>query len=696
MAMMAKMRSLAPAFILSVGVLFVLFMVISDSSVMQALGGRSNDVGSVNGEDISYKDFQSALDQQREILKQKGQDVDDESTDQFRDEVWDYIVSQTLVRQKVKELGIVVSNEEIREIILGDNPPAFLKQNFIDSLGNFNREQYENALFDPQNEKALIGAEESVREYRLNEKLQSFIDASINVNEDEVLRKFKDKNLYVNDAEFVLIPYSIFPDSTIEINDEDVRKYYDENIKKYKMNAQRKLKFVIFSNQPSKKDSEAVYKDLEYVESNFKSEDTASFKYYVDIYSSQPYSIDTLAVTSFNPDAIALLNSMKDGDIIGPLAAPEGVDIYHLIGRIKTDQEMFRASHILINNSNDDAQNKEEAMRIYKELIDGADFEKMAVEYSGDPGSAKRGGDLGWFGKGVMIKEFENAVVNGKIGEIQPPVKTSFGYHIIKVTGRTNYKFIVERLVNQIKQSAATRDERYNAAKDFSYLADKNDFDKEANLMNYKIQESGYFEENATSIPGIGINKRLVNFSFENSLNTVSDVYKVQQGFVVAIIDEVKEAGVKSFDEVKDQIKPDVIKEKKFEKAKLLADELRSKLGIDLEKINNIDPRFNVKNTGRFNSESNIPGIGQNYLFIKTAFQSEPNTITEPIKSNRGYYLIKVLSKTSFDSTAFSNQQSLIRNNLLQQKKRTLVAAWLNELKEKSDIVDNRYLFYGY
>ena len=194
MAMMAKMRSLAPAFILSVGVLFVLFMVISDSSVMQALGGRSNDVGSVNGEDISYKDFQSALDQQREILKQKGQDVDDESTDQFRDEVWDYIVSQTLVRQKVKELGIVVSNEEIREIILGDNPPAFLKQNFIDSLGNFNREQYENALFDPQNEKALIGAEESVREYRLNEKLQSFIDASINVSEDEVLRKFKDKN----------------------------------------------------------------------------------------------------------------------------------------------------------------------------------------------------------------------------------------------------------------------------------------------------------------------------------------------------------------------------------------------------------------------------------------------------------------------------------------------------------------------
>ena len=248
MAMMAKMRSLAPAFILSVGVLFVLFMVISDSNVMEALGGRSNNVGSVNGEDISYKYFQSAIEQQRELRKQNGQDVEDESSDQFRDQVWDYVVSQTLIQQKVEELGLDVSDEEIREIILGDNPPAFLKQNFMDSLGNFNRELYENALFDPQNEKALVSAEESVRQYRLNEKLQSLINASINVTEDEVLRKFKDQNLYINDAEFALIQASIFTDSTIEISSDEIKKYYEENIEKYKVNAQRKLKFVLFSN----------------------------------------------------------------------------------------------------------------------------------------------------------------------------------------------------------------------------------------------------------------------------------------------------------------------------------------------------------------------------------------------------------------------------------------------------------------
>jgi parvulin-like peptidyl-prolyl isomerase len=650
-------------------------MVISDSNVMQALGGRTNNVGSINGEDITYKDFQAALDQQRELRKQSGQEIDDESLDQFRDEVWEYIISQILIKQQVQKLGITVSDEEVREIILGDEPPAFLKQNFIDSLGNFNRDFYENALFDPQNEQALIGAEESVRQYRLNEKLQSMIIASVNVSEDEVLRKFKDQNIYVNDAECSLIGTGFIPDSTVELTDDDIRKYYDESIERYTVKAQRKLKFVIFGNQPSRKDSELVFEDLQYVKSNFETEDTTDFQYYVDIYSSQPYSVDTLTLSSFKPEAIDILKSSDVGDIIGPVSSQEGVTIYHLLGKVATDDVMASASHILIN-ANDDDTNLIEANRIYDELIGGGDFEQLAIEHSGDRGSGRRG--------------------DSKIGEIQKPVKTTFGYHIIKVNDRSNNKFIVEKIVNPIKQSATTRDERYNAANDFSYLADKNGFEKEAQLMNYNIQESGNFAENDVSIPGIGVNKRLVQFAFENGLNALSDVYKVQQGYLVAYISEVNESGIKSFDEVKEEIKPSALMSKKLEKTKVLADDLHSKLNGDLKKITEFDPRYTVKNTGRFNAETNIPGIGRNYSFIETAMNSEPNVITKPVKVSTGHYLIKVISKSPFDSTAYSMQSSTIRNNLLQQKKQLVVSQWLKELKERAEIVDNRYLFYGY
>ncbi|MCH7965184.1 MAG: peptidylprolyl isomerase [Bacteroidetes bacterium] len=694
--MMAKMRGLAPAFIITVGVLFVLFMVISDSNVMEALGGRTNNVGSINGVDITYQEFQAALDQQREVRRQSGQEVDDEQIDQFRNQVWDFVVSQILIEQQVKRLGITVSDEEIKDIILGDNPPTFLKQNFIDSVGNFNRELYENALFDPQNEQALINAEESVRQFRLNEKLQSIILASVNVTEDEVLRKFIDQNIYVNDAEYASISLSIFPDSIIQVTDEDLRKYYEDNINKYKESPKRKLKFVLFGNQPSKKDSQLVIKDLDYVKSNFEGEDTTNFKYYVEIYSSQSYSKDTLAMSSFNTEAIELFKSAEPGDIVGPVTAPEGVVLYHFLGTITTNDAMARASHILINKEGDDEKNLVEANTVYNQLIAGAEFEELATEKSGDPGSASRGGDLGWFGKGKMIKEFEEAVFNGKIGEIQKPVKTSFGYHIIKVTDRSNKKYIVEKIVNAVKQSATTRDERYNAANDLSYLANKNGFEKELGLMNYNNQESGYFTEDSKSIPGIGVNERLVKWSFENGLNSVSDVYKVAQGFLVATISEMIEGGIIPFDEVKDQQKPNAVRINKLVRARLLAEELRSKLNNDLKKITELDPRFTVKNTGRFNSETNIPGIGKNYTFIQASIYAEPNVILEPVEASTGYFLVKVISKSSFDSTAYSMQSSTIRNNIIQQKKRTLVSLWLNALKEKSDIVNNMHLFYGY
>ena len=86
-----------------------------------------------------------------------------------------------------------------------------------------------------------------------------------------------------------------------------------------------------------------------------------------------------------------------------------------------------RASHILV-----DKQAK--AMDIKKQLDGGADFRKLAEQFSSCP-SKKKGGDLGFFGRGQMVKEFETAVYSMKVGDVSDPIKTKFGYHIIKRTG---------------------------------------------------------------------------------------------------------------------------------------------------------------------------------------------------------------------------------------------------------------------
>jgi parvulin-like peptidyl-prolyl isomerase len=695
MGMMGKMRSLAPAFIITVGALFVLFMVISDSNVLEALGGRTNDVGSINGKDISYVEFQNAIERQREIRKQQtGEDIPEEQWEQFREQVWDAIVTQKLLEQEIEKMNITVTDEEIKDAILGNDPPAFLKQNFMDSLGNFNREMYEQAIFDPQNEQILLQAEEWVRQTKLNEKLQSLLLASISVSEDEVKRKFREQNIFIN-AKYVLFPTQLAPDSMLNISDEDLREYYQNNSDEFTIDEQRKLRFVLFRNQPSKTDSELVYKNLENVKSSFL-KDTADFSYYADIYSDSPYSVDTLNPLSLTIEAIDSLRNSKKGDVIGPVTSFQGYALYKLVDMLSGGEKFVRASHILINDEGDDEKNLAEANRIYNELIKGADFEEMARLNSNDPGSGQNGGDLGWFGKGRMVKEFEESSFNAKIGEIQPPLKTTFGYHIIKVYDQFSGAFVAERLVNAVKQSATTLDANYNAAGDFSFLADKNGFEKEAELLGYNIQETPLFNKKSASIPGIGANKRLLNFSFENGLNDISEVYKTPSGFVVAQISDVIPEGLQNFEEVKTRVRQQVLNEKRYEWAKNLAENISTRLNGNLDMIPTLDPRIQVQNTGRINANSNIPGIGQDYSFISTVLSINKGETSDPVRGLRGYYIIQVTDKTEFDSSAYSIQSSTIRNNILQERRNTYINAWLSQLKDKADIVDNRHIFYGY
>lgn len=695
MPMMAKMRSLAPAFIITVGALFVLFMVISDSNVLEAIGGPVKNIGEVNGKEITYQEFQTAFDRQIENFKQQnGQDPTEDQLEQIREQVWESIINQSLIDELIEKYNLSVSDEEIRDVILGENPPDFLKQNFIDSLGNFNRQLYEQALFDPKNKEALIQAEEFVRQSRLTQKLQSVLLASINVGEDEVKRRYIDQ--YTNiEADYILFDVNSIPDTEIKITDEDLKNYYDKNLNLYKQPPQRKLKFVLFPNVPSYDDTLLVIKNLQSVLRKAK-EDTSDFKGLVEIYSEVPYSRDTLSIQFFNAESISLIKSAKAGDLLGPVATPQGYTIYKYYGTVQSDQPFVRASHILINQFGSDEKNLEEANKIYQRIINGEDFAKLAEQYSADPGSAKNGGDLNYFSKGMMVKEFEDACFNGKINEVQKPVKSTFGYHIIKVTDNTNNKFVVERIINQVKQSATTRDRIYNAANDFSYLAEKNGFESEAKLLNYEVKETPLFSEQSVSVPAIGPNKRLVSWSFENSVGTISEPFKVPMGYVVVKISEATKERFTPFDEVKEAMKPAVIREKKFEKLEKTAKEVYQKLNGNLNNITSIKPDLQVMNTGPFTPNGTIPNLGRDYLFINNALELEVGKMSKPFKGMRGWYIINVKSRSNFDKENYLSQASAIKNQILNEKKGRFFSELLSKLKDNADIVDNRHLFFGW
>ena len=136
--------------------------------------------------------------------------------------------------------------------------------------------------------------------------------------------------------------------------------------------------------------------------------------------------------------------------------------------------------------------------------------------------------------------------------------------------------------------------------------------------------------------------------------------------------------------------------EKQFEKSLALAQEVMKKADNDLNKVKEIDPKVQVGTTGRFNTTTAIPTVGKDNAFIYTSLQMKVGETSEPVKGLKGYYVIHLNEKTPFDSTAFQNQLPTLRNNVFQEKKNAALSNWVTQIKEQADIVDNRYMFYGY
>lgn len=694
MPMMARMRSLAPWFMLTVGGLFVLFMVLSDSKVTDLISQQKQNVGSIDGEDITYQEYSTTVDNLKKQQEQGGQTTIDESQmDFFRDQVWDALVAQKMMDKKIKEFGILVTDEEVRDALLGPNPPQQLTQQFKDSTGNFNRQAYEGALKDPRNKEIVITVEEQIKNQLVQQKLQSYVSAAVTVSNAETKDQYIKQAIKMK-ANYVMINANTIPDADVKVTDADVKKYYDEHPEEFKQAAARKLKYVLFRKQPSQNDSISIQKNLEAIVTKLKG-DTTSFKSYVEIYSENPYSRDTVGVSTLPQQIRDAIVKGSKGDIFGPTATFEGYVVYKLIDKVKSKNEQVRASHILVRASGDDKTDLKKINDIYNQLMKGADFATVAKEKS-DDGSKTQGGDLGWFGRGQMVKEFNDASFNGKIGVIQKPIKTQFGYHIIKVFDRSNQDLVVEKIVNKIQPSATTTDKLYQDATDFSYIAQKDGFEKIAKEMKYAIVETPPFDEEAQSIPGLGVNKALVKFAFENSVGEVSDVYKVQAGHVVAMVSDVTKPGLKNFEELKAQIKNTVLLKFKLEKAVSIAKDIRAKLGDngDGKIATTVWPSVRIDSTSEFTSSGSIPGIGRDFAFSENSLKAELNKWSQPIKGTSNVYLINVLYRTIYDQSQFELQRAEIAKQLLLTKKSSYFNQWIQDLKKEADIVDNRYQFY--
>ncbi len=696
MPIMTKMRDNMPTILILLVVAFILTIVFEWGMDYLELKSRSHDyVGVINGRKISYQEFIELVRQRSEQEKQQtGKEPDENALNRIRDEVWNSLVTQTLIEEEIKRLRIDVPDQEIVEWVKGDNPPEFLYRQFLDSNGVFNRAAYEAAIADPRNREIWIQIEQGLKKQRMQEKLQSLILASVRVSESELFEKYLEQNLKINMEYVFFDPNKYVTDEEANITDTDIEKYYNEHSSEFKIEPTRKLKYVKFIEVPSSKDTQSVIAELEDVLKKVHS--GADFLDLLNTYSETPTTEIFYKHGELSPTKEEKLFSAKVGEIVGPFSDFDGYHLVKILEERNGNDEYIRARHILINiQGNDSTSAINEAKEILSKLKRGESFATLAKQYSKDPSSAEKGGDLGWFGKGRMVKPFEDACYKAQKNQIVGPVRTQFGYHIIQVIDKSKREIKIADIAIPVKISSETRSLIYQNAQDFRYLAQENGFIKEAEVAKYQILETPAFTKDGV-IPGIGKHPALNRFAFTKDLGDISEVFPIPEGYGVFMISEIKKGGIRPLNEVKESLKPRVLREKKM---KILAKkvlEIRKELSDTdpLQKITEKYPDITIQTTGQFSMITSIPGIGRDIKLNGALYNLQSNIVSKPIEGTRGYYIIKILEKTEIDTTAYNSQKDMFKKQILQTKKSQFISEWLEQLKKNADIEDNRDMFF--
>ncbi len=348
------------------------------------------------------------------------------------------------------------------------------------------------------------------------------------------------------------------------------------------------------------------------------------------------------------------------------------------------------------------AQLKSRIDELYDSLQAGSDFAELARTYSED-NSASRGGDLGYFTQGRMVPAFDSAVFAMKKGEISKPVKTRFGYHLIKLLDiRKNDKGQEERnaahILLKAEPSSDTFEQLSKNANNFATEARNTGFEEAAKADNYEIQTTEPFTKNG-SIRMFGMNAKINEFAFNNDIGAISDPFEDSRGFHIVSVKEHLAADYVPFDEAKAAIERTVA----YDKAKKIARDSMAVVYGAIEKgtsFRQAANKYGLKydTTGTITPTSMIRGIGNSPDVIGAAFAlAKKDQVSEPVDYNNGVVVLKLLEKTAPSIEEFNQVQDSVYQATLLAKRQAMYNRWYNNLVEDANVqtfIDRFYQSY--
>ncbi|MSQ78665.1 MAG: hypothetical protein EXR21_03175 [Flavobacteriaceae bacterium] len=708
MAILTKIRNRAGLAVGVVGFALASF-IISDAisnNVSIFGGGNNTDIGEIAGKTISYQDLeQKTKDLEADWMKANQKtdaDLDQATKEQLRDQAWQEMVEKYTTDVEYEAMGLTVSADELEEMVKGRNPDPMVVQAFKDPQTNmfdpikvveFFKTRFDQ---DPKAHDSWMIFEKGLIKNRISSKYTNMVKAGVYVTSLEAKQTYINRNKSV-DFKFVAINYNSMTDSSVKLTDEDYKKYYDAHTYKYKTETARDIKYAVFDILPSSDDSAAVREEVNtFYEKFTTAKNDSEF-----IAQNSDASIDT-NFYGINAEETKLPQTIKDslffapvGRIMGPYMDGNTYKLAKLVS-VKDDSVFYaKASHILVQPKGKTPQDSlnaiAEANTLLTEIIGGKKFDDQAREHGTD-GTKDKGGDLGWFKQGQMVKEFNDAVIAHANGDMFV-VSSQFGAHVVKVTANKTRRLVrIANVERAIEASNATQDQAEKNANNFkSKISNAESFEKAATDLGISLRIGKDVKQGDKNLSGLQNPRELVRWIYENEKGAVSDVTNIDNKFVVALITATRKKGSNNWEDVKDQLEDGTRKMKKAEifKARFEKEVKGCKtveeLAIKLGTIAQVAPGQTFENRV-------IPYAGEEMNLLGAIHAMKPGKFSKVIEGGNGVYVAWV-DKVN-EAQNLPTDWKPMKEELLMGQRSSAEYTTRNAIRDAANIEDMRYKFF--
>jgi peptidyl-prolyl cis-trans isomerase D len=702
MATLEKLRNRAGTLVAVVIGLALLAFILGDlfGSGGSLFNRTQFEIAEISGKSIPFQIYQERIDHIVELNKAvSGQSaIDEQTSERIREEVWNEIVREYVLGRSYNSLGIAVTADELFDMVQGKNLHPIIREQFGNrQTGEVDRAMIMQFLKNMENDPSglqktfWLYIENLIQNDRMYNKYNNLIKKGMYVTDLHANRSLHERNRKV-DFSYVISRFTSIADSLIVVSDKEIKSYLKEHQQEFEQQASRDVEYVVFPIRPSQEDYLFAEEWINRIKNDFaQANDPIQF---TNLNSDKPFNNRYLKPSDItNEELNKWAFQTTKGSVFGPIFENDSYQLARLID-VANLPDSVKARHILISvkgKSKEDMDGaKAKADSLFQIIKKGGNFANIATQYSDDPGSGSKGGDLGWFPEGVMVQPFNDACFKGKKGEVVL-VETQFGFHIIEVQdlGKPSKKVQLAILERTVVPSTRTYQKIYQEASEFSGLNNTYDkFNMAAQEKKLSKRIASNLREADRKVAGLENPRDMVRWAYNSKELEVSPVFEFGENFVVAALKSAKEEGVASIEQVKEDIKSKIIRDKKAEMLK----EKMSSVITENTSIQDLASALTlqIQEASRISFSSfSLPNVGFEPAVIATAFSSSEGILVGPVKGNTGVYAISVNAVNVDEGDKAAEKKRLITSF----QSRAGYEAY-EAIKKSAKIVDNRSKFF--